>query len=242
MSTGNRKRPSPAFVVGMVALLAVLASSATALPGKNGVDKNDLAKNVVKAKNIKKNAVNAKHIKDGQVGAGELADPEAFHVVGAPGEPAFSTGGEGDCLWQNPPAAILPDVNPASFFKDADGIVHLAGTPAAFDGPGGDAACGGPDGSDLLIFQLPAGYQPDHLEIFPSGNSSIGANIIAPDSGLTLGTTVLPPGAVVVASITDGNATTLDGFTFRAAGPAGPGSSPTKTPRLSLKDLRDLLS
>lgn len=232
---------SLARIVAMVALLAVLASTAMALPGKNNIDKNDLGKNVVKSKNIKKNAVIAKHIKDGTVGAAELADPEAFHIVGAPGEPAFGNGGEGDCLWQNPPPATLPDVNPASFFKDADGIVHLAGTPAAFDGPGGDALCDAPDVSDLIIFQLPAGYQPDHLEIFTSGNTSIGLNLIAPETGVTIGGGFLPPGAVAVVTISDGSATTLDGLTFRAAGSAAASSSAKKPSRVSLRDLRDLL-
>ena len=239
---------SLARIVAMVGLLAVLASTATALPGKNNIDKNDLKKNVVKSKNIKKNAVRAKHIKDGQVGAAELADLEAFHIVGAAGEPAFGNGGDGDCLWQNAPSAIAPDVNPVSFFKDPDGIVHLAGLPTAFNGPGGDGLCDTPAGpppdvSDLIIFQLPAGYQPDHLELFPSGNTGIQLNLIAPETGATLSGAFLPPGAVLALNISDGNATTLDGFTFRAAGPASsPAKTTNKAPRVSLDDLLDLLS
>ena len=223
---------SLARIAAMVGILAVLASAATALPGKGVVDKNDLKKNVVKSK----------HIKNGQVGAADLANPEPFHVVGAAGQPGFGNGGQGDCIWQNPPAATLPDVNPASFFRDADGIVHLAGTPQAVDGPGGDALCDSADASDLIVFQLPAGYQPDHLEIFPSANTTIGLNLIAPETGLMIGAQFIPPGAVVVNVIDGGQATTLDGFTFRAAGGAGAGSSPDRVARISLKDLRDLLS
>jgi hypothetical protein len=244
MSKHKLAWPSLARIAAMVGLLAVLASTATALPGKNNIDKNDLKKNVVKSKNIKKNAVTAKHIKDGEVGAAELADPEAFHIVGGPGEPAFGNGGDGDCLWQNPPAGttLLEAANPTSFFKDADGIVHLAGLPVASDGPGGDALCdSATDLSDLIIFQLPAGYQPAHLEVFPSGNTDLQLNLIVPQTGLTVDGQSLPPGAVLVAQIADGNATTLDGLTFRAAGPAGPGSSPNKVPRVSLEDLLDLL-
>jgi hypothetical protein len=240
MSKHRLAWPSLARVAAMVALLAVLGSTATALPGKNNIDKNDLKKNVVKSKNIKKNAVTAKHIKDGQVGAAELADPEAFHIVGAAGEPAFGNGGEGDCLWQNPPPATFPDVNPASFFKDADGIVHLAGLPLASDGPGGDGLCD--DTSDLMIFQLPAGYQPDHLELFPSGNTTIQLNLIAPETGATIGGQLFPPGTVLVPSISGGSATTLDGITFRAAaGPPAASSTAKKPPRVSLGDLSDLL-
>jgi len=232
--------PSLARIVAMVGLRAVHPTTATALPGKNNIDKNDLKKNVVKSKNIKPNAVTAKQIKDGTVGAAELVDPEAFHLVGTAGQPVFGTGGEGDCLWQNPAPATLPDVNPASFFKDADGIVHLAGVPQALDGPGGDGLCD--DLLDLIIFQLPVGYQPDHFEILPSGNPTIQLNLIAPETGLTIGGQSFPPGTVLVNSIDGGQATTLDGITFRAAtGPPAASSTAKKPPRLSLEDLTDLL-
>lgn len=231
MSKHRLAWPSLARIVAMVGILAVLASAATALPGKGVVDKNDLKKNVVKSK----------HIKNGQVGAADLTNPEPFHVVGAAGQPAFGTGGDGDCIWQNTPSTLIPDLNPTSFFRDADGIVHLAGVPLAEDGPGGDAICDS-DVSDLIIYQLPSGYAPDHLEIFPSVNSTVQANIVVPETGVTLGGEFLPPGAVVANLISDGQATTLDGITFRAAGGAGAGSSPDRVPSLSLKDLRDLLS
>jgi hypothetical protein len=38
-------RPSPALIVALIALVAALAGSAVALPGKNKVDKNDIKKN-----------------------------------------------------------------------------------------------------------------------------------------------------------------------------------------------------
>src|SRR5919108_1615716 len=200
MSKHRLAWPSLARIVAMVGILAVLASSATALPGKGVVDKNDLKKNVVKSK----------HIKNGQVGAADLADPEAFHVVGAPGQPAFANGGDGDCIWKNPdPAVLLPDLNPTSFYKDPHGIVHLAGVPQALDGPGGDATCDGGDLDDLLIFQLPAGYAPDHLELFPSGNTTtVQLNLVTPETGLMIGATTVPPGTVLVANIAGGSATT----------------------------------
>lgn len=255
MSKHRLAWPSLARVAAMVALLAVLASTATALPGKNNIDKNDLKKNVVKSKNIKKNAVTAKHIKDGQVGSAEIADGsvvaadiadlEAFHIVGAAGEPAFGNGGDGDCLWQNPPpgSGLLEAVNPTSFYKDLHGIVHLAGVPAASNGPGGDAICDSmTDVSDLIIFQLPAGYAPDNLELFVSGNTDIQLNLVAPETGLTVDGETIPPGAVLASSISDGSATTLDGITFRAAGSAGVPKTGRKAPRVSLDRLRDLLS
>lgn len=55
--------PSPAMAVAIVALVAACVGSATALPGKKNVDRNDLRRNVV----------NASSIADGSVGAAELA-------------------------------------------------------------------------------------------------------------------------------------------------------------------------
>jgi hypothetical protein len=68
------RRPTPALLVAVTALVAALGGSAVALPGKGKVDKNDLGKGVVKAKNIRTDAVTAAHIGVGQVGASEIAD------------------------------------------------------------------------------------------------------------------------------------------------------------------------
>jgi hypothetical protein len=73
MSHKRLARPSPAMIVAMVALAAALAGTATALPGKNKVDKNDLKKKVVRAKNVKKNAIESKHLEDGTVQAADIA-------------------------------------------------------------------------------------------------------------------------------------------------------------------------
>jgi hypothetical protein len=173
----------------------------------------------------------------------KITQSEAFHIVGAPGEPLFGNGGAGDCLWQNPPLGIplIGAANPASFFKDSDGIVHLAGLPLALNGPGGDMTCDNSDVSDNVIFVLPAGYQPKHLEIFVSGNSSIALNLVIPEGGLMVNGQFIPGGSVLAGSIADTGATTLDGFTFRAA-PAATASKVSRQPTsISLEDLRNLL-
>jgi hypothetical protein len=171
---------------------------------------------------------------------GQLS-PEPNHVVGTSGEPNFGDGGPGDCLWRNPPPStgILNASNPTSFYKDAFGIVHLAGVPAAFDGPGGDGVCDtASDLSDVRIFQLPAGYHPQHLEVFPSGNTTIGINLIVPQGGITVDGEFIPGGTVLASIISDGNATTLDGFSFRAA---SAGSAQNALEFDSLQELLDLL-
>lgn len=168
---------------------------------------------------------------------------EASHVVGEPGEPAFGDGGEGDCLWQNPPPDLLPDVTPVSFFKDSDGIIHLAGVPLAIDGPEGDMTCNVETGdlSDLVIFELPAGYQPDHLELFASGPTP-GGVIIVPEGGVTIDGEFIPGGSVLVSStVSGGGAMTLGGVTFRAAPEATTSRQPREPASVSLRALRDLL-
>jgi len=52
-----RRRPSPALIVAMLALLVALGGTATGLPGKGRIDKNDLRKRVVGPIHVKKNAV-----------------------------------------------------------------------------------------------------------------------------------------------------------------------------------------
>src|SRR6476469_6885071 len=57
MSKSIRRLPSPALVVALVALVAALAGSAVALPGKNKVDKNDIRKAAVAGKQVKNDSV-----------------------------------------------------------------------------------------------------------------------------------------------------------------------------------------
>jgi len=66
-------KPSPALLVAIIALVAALAGSAVALPGKNTIDKNDLKKGSVTGKAIKAGAVDSAAIADGQVGAADIA-------------------------------------------------------------------------------------------------------------------------------------------------------------------------
>ncbi len=58
-----RRRPSPAMVVALVALSVALAGTATALPGRSTVKKDDIARAAVRAKHIYSKAVRTKHIR-----------------------------------------------------------------------------------------------------------------------------------------------------------------------------------
>jgi hypothetical protein len=67
-------RPSPALVVAMLALLVALGGTATGLPGKNRIDKNDLRKRVVGPIHVKKNAVKPFQLAPKAVSHFNLAD------------------------------------------------------------------------------------------------------------------------------------------------------------------------
>jgi hypothetical protein len=229
-----RPRLTYANVTATIALLLALGgggayaasklkkNSVTSAAIRNGqVKTKDLAKNAVVSSKIKDGQVGSADVKDGGVGAVDVAPAEGFHLVGQPGEPAFSNGGEGDCIWSNftGGGGIPADTfNPVGFFKDPYGVVHLVGIAQRQNGPGGDAACG-PDFNDHLVFQLPEGYRPVHVEFGALGTSGSAPTVIigaATDKDIG-GGTLLPPGMVTIPG--NDSAAILDGVTFRAAGP-----------------------
>jgi hypothetical protein len=169
------RRPSHATVVAYLALFAALGGSAIAASGlgKNTVGPKQVKKNAITTAKIKKEAVTTAKIKKGAVTADSvksgsltgaqinlstlgtvpvaqqantLAAPEAWHEVGAPGEPGYLNN------WKQ----SSPNAYNAAFFKDHEGIVHLRGILK-----GGSAAA---------IFQLPPGYRPANgkISIFPT--------------------------------------------------------------------------
>lgn len=189
---------------------------------------------------------------DGTIQTTTAADTDPPHLVGEAGEPAFGNGGQGDCLWMNA-TVLLPGLGPVSFYKDSDGIVRLAGVARAVDGGGGDGICGvpppppaaapegGADLSDNVIFVLPSGYQPEHLQIFPGIDPVSGGLLVVQEGGAIISGFAFPAGAVLVSSVTDETATGMDGITFRAA-PGTTTSSLSREPaNIPLEALRGLL-
>lgn len=61
-------------VVGYIALFAALGGTAAALPGRNSVDANDIAKKAVKSRALANKAVKGRAIAPGAVKNGKLAD------------------------------------------------------------------------------------------------------------------------------------------------------------------------
>jgi len=158
------------------------------------------------------NATSAAHASsaDTAATAQALAAPEPVRLVGAAGEPAFQNS------WINHGGSAD---EPAGFYKDQAGIVHLQGQ--VVDGSG-------------VIFQLPPGERPDGGKILRMPAASCDCLKSVTDSGgdmifeVVLNATVVIEGsgfgptfdgAVILDSnsyLPSGNALSLDGISFRA--------------------------
>jgi hypothetical protein len=68
-----RRRPSPAMVVAFIALCVALAGTATALPGRARVKKDDIARAAVRARHIKSGNILNRHIKTRAVSRSKIA-------------------------------------------------------------------------------------------------------------------------------------------------------------------------
>jgi hypothetical protein len=142
-----------------VAVFLALAGGAAfaASLGKNSVGSKQLKKNAVVTAKIKKEAVTGGKVKkdtltgtqinEGTLGAVPLANSippaEATHLIGAAGEPAFEGGSS------NFGSESGISTQPAGFYKDHEGIVHLQGLVKV-----------GTGGTIGKVFTLPAGFRP----------------------------------------------------------------------------------
>ena len=219
----KRFQPSPwhAMAISMTALFVALGGAgyaALSLP-KNSVGTEQLQNGAVVTAKLKNGGVTKNKLDVTGVTvpnalragtattAQRLAAPEAFHLVGAGGEPKFENG------WVNRGGSVD---EPAGFYRDQEGIVHLQGQIVQPTGPAG-----------TVIFQLPPGYRPDRGKILrvpisacDCVNSALqlittgSLNIWGPGvSAGTNGAVTLDPNTVVPV----GNSISLDGISFRAA-------------------------
>lgn len=93
-----------------------------------------------------------------------LAAPEAWHVVGTAGEPAFANS------WANSTLGVIP--TSLRFRKDRAGTVHISGQIKD-----GVISCG--DGAG--VFTLPPGYRPTSDRFFGIATTN-GNNVVTPGS------------------------------------------------------------
>jgi hypothetical protein len=217
-------KPSPALALAFVALLVALGGSSFAAPAREAASKLITGKQIkngsIGTTDLSKKARKALKGKTGKTGPagaqglqgakgdrglqGVAPASEAWHEVGATGEPAFTDGVPASTCWGNFPAGTSPN-NSAGFFKDAAGVVHLKGMVNEHCG-GGGADAGVP------IFTLPAGYRPAKIERQATVQTTDAPEVVL----------VSPNGDVTVdiepATDDSTNYTSLDGITFRAAG------------------------
>jgi hypothetical protein len=187
------------------------AYAATQL-GKNSVGSKQLRKNAVVSAKVRNGAITAKKIKKGALNGAEvtgtvpsaqtanaLAAPEAWHLVGAPGEPPFAK--DGGVQAKN----FGKSAETVGFYKDQEGIVHLKGRVL---GPG-----------EGVEFNLPPGFRPADEKALTFTTfcetclNYTGLVVVYGVSKVTSGS-ISYTGAVVG----DGENLSLDGIAFRAEG------------------------
>jgi hypothetical protein len=204
-----REKLTYANVVSTIAVLAALGGGSA------------YAASLITTSDIADNAVISRKIKNHTVKPADLAAAAKFRRVGTAGNPAFGDGGDGGCVWSNAPAAGLTGggFNPAAFYKDPYGRVHLTGVVQSADGLGGDMSCGTND-EDAFVFRLPPGYRPPNLLDFSVAAAGGQATIllIVGKKDLADGPTTLPAGTVLASSPAATTLLGLDGVSFRAAG------------------------
>src|SRR5512132_4225425 len=138
-----RHRPSPTLGVAFVALFVALSGVAygVATVGtsdlKNGaVTSKKIRNNTIRTQDIRNRTIRGKDVRNNTLTSKQIKDPEAYHEVGATGEPAFKNGANN----------FGGGFSTTAFFKDTDGVVHLKGTLSATNG--------------TVAFTLPEGYRP----------------------------------------------------------------------------------
>jgi hypothetical protein len=148
----------------------------------NAVTTAKIADNAITTGKIANDAVTGDKVKESTLGevpsannannlggtpaSGYVKGPlESVHLIGAPGEPAF----------QNSCHNLAAGFQPAGFYKDPFGIVHLVGDIS------------GCSGASVLVFTLPAGFRPATSQRFivHASDTTIGTIRVDPDGTLT---------------------------------------------------------
>ncbi len=211
----SRHRPSPAMVVALLALVVALGGTAIAA---NVNSSNAPTAGAAKSKKHKKKKSKTDTSDDTKLVKKLAKGLSVRHASSA--DSALPTGSAGGALTGNyPNPGLAPpeglhaitfqngwsdyglNQNPAGFYKDSFGIVHLSG--GMHSGTLG-----------VTAFALPAGYRPSGVSVFPviSSTGGGGAGAVVPADLSVTGF----DGTVVVETGGNNAFVGLDGITFRA--------------------------
>ena len=116
------RRPSPALIVAIVALVAALAGTAVALPGKNSVKGNDIAKNAVKSSDVKNDKLTGTDINESTLGT----VPNAAKVDVLKPSQGKLTSGQTATLVQHGPLTLTVECGDADNDNNLDTTVFIA--------------------------------------------------------------------------------------------------------------------
>ena len=163
------RRPSPAMLVGFIALVAALSGTAVALPGVNLVDSGDIKNGQVKRKDLGKNAVNGAKVANGALTGADVKDesltPSDFSgsVQGPKGDKGDTglTGPRGPSnafsTFRDPSISVTPGPTQVASLSVPAGSYVIIAKGRAFEGSATDTIQGscrlaaGGDTDDILF-------------------------------------------------------------------------------------------
>ena len=214
------KRPSPALVVSIIALVAAIAVPAFALTNSEKKVVKRLANGEITKRAPGLSVASAKTANSaGNANALDGMDSEDFAGAGSePWQAATLNDGSFDgvvaphfgCFWEN----YGDGHSNAAFLRDPAGFVHLKGVVDANDGD--THACSfGPS-----IFTLPPGYRPNERAVFLTVSNNKAGRI---NINQTTGAVEIESGFPAFVDAEEW--VTLDGISFRCA-PSGQNGCP----------------
>lgn len=136
--------------------------------------------NSIRSQDIRNRTIRGKDIRSNSIAAKQIKNPERYHEVGTPGEPAFKNGAANFAPTDKSGNPMPSPYSTTAFLKDNEGFVHLRGTLSAVD-------------AGRVAFTLPRGYRPRRiLDIGViagdfSGGNSIGYVYVHPNGDVELG-------------------------------------------------------
>jgi hypothetical protein len=185
-----RKRLTYANVMSSIAVFLVLGGAAFAASGlpKNSVGTKQLKNNAVTSAKVKNNSLTGADIKlsslgtvpsatnaDNATNASQLGGTPAASYVKGPVESVHLIGAAGQPEFQNACANLGLGFQPAGFYKDPFGIIHLVGDITSCSS------------ESVLVFTLPDGFRPTTSQRFSVHNTdtTVGTVRVDPNGEVT---------------------------------------------------------